>query len=122
MPKSSVIAAIFMAAFSVLGPHQAIAQSFPLKPIRIVTAPPGGGADLVSRLIASAISGGLGQQVIVDNRAGGVIGGEIVSKAQPDGHTVLITGSLWITPVFQTDVPWDPIRDFASISLPIGGN
>ncbi len=118
MPKSSVIAAIFMAAFSVLGPHQAIAQSFPVKPIRIVTAPPGGGADLVSRLIASAISGGLGQQVIVDNRAGGVIGGEIVSKAQPDGYTVLITGSLWITPVFQTDVPWDPIRDFASISLP----
>src|SRR5687767_9729958 len=81
------------------------ADDYPNKPIRIVTAPPGGSADLVARIIATNISTPLGKQVIVDNR-GGVIPGQLVAKAQPDGYTLLLSGSLWITPFFQRDVPW----------------
>src|SRR3954468_16419333 len=80
-----------------------LAQSYPVRPIRlIVPQPPGGGADIVARLIAQKIGEGLGQQVVVDNRAGagGIVGTELVVRAQPDGYTLLIgiTGSLTINP------------------------
>src|SRR5262245_41031344 len=73
------------------------AQEYPTKPIRVLTSPPGGGSDFSSRLIAQGISGPLGQPVIVENRPGGTIAGETVSKAAPDGHTLIFYGSaLWI--------------------------
>src|SRR5688500_815082 len=101
------------------GAHAVPAQSYPTKPVRIVTADVGGGTDIVSRLIAQGISGPLGQQVIVDNRASGVIPGDIVAKAAPDGYTLLVAGGiLWIAPLLQK-TPYDPLKDFAPITLPV---
>src|SRR4051812_17562292 len=74
------------------------AQPYPTKPIRIVTSQPGNAFDIASRVIAEKLSISLGQPVIVDNRggAGGVIAGEIVARAQPDGHTLLSYGNtIW---------------------------
>ena len=94
----------------------AFTQNYPSKPIRIVTSPAGGGNDFPARLIARAISGPLGQQVIVDNRATVLIA-DIVAKAPPDGHTLLVTGSAhWIGPLVEK-VTYDPIKDFAPITL-----
>src|SRR5689334_22274397 len=74
----------------------ASAQDYPSKSIRIVTGEAGGSNDFAARLVAGGISGPLGQPVIVDNRTGGVIAVEIVSKAQPDGYTLLMfNNSMW---------------------------
>jgi tripartite-type tricarboxylate transporter receptor subunit TctC len=101
----------------VCGVTVAHGQNYPLKPVRIVTGGVGGGADLISRLIAQGISEPLGQPVIVDNRGSGVVPGEIVAKAAPDGYTLLVTsGLLWIGPFIEPNVPYDPIRDFAPVS------
>lgn len=92
-------------------------QSFPGRPIRIVTSAPGGGSDVVSRLVAQGLTTSLGQQVIVDNRGGGTVAGDIVAKSPPDGYTLLYYGSaLWLLPLIRKDVPYDPVRDFAPIS------
>ena len=92
-------------------------QDYPNKPIRIVTASPGGGTDFVARQIALGISGPLGQQVIVENRPSGVIPGETVAKSAPDGYTLLATGGiLWMGPLLQK-TPYDAVRDFSPISL-----
>jgi len=91
-------------------------QEYPTRPVRIVTAPAGGGNDFSARLIARGISGPLGQQVIVDNRPT-ILGPEIVAKAAPDGYTVLLTGSAhWVGPLIDK-VSYDPIQDFAPVSL-----
>jgi tripartite-type tricarboxylate transporter receptor subunit TctC len=91
-------------------------QAYPTKPLRIVTSPAGGGNDFPARLIARAISGPLGQQVIVDNRATVLIA-DIVAKAPPDGHTLLVTGSAhWIGPLIEK-VNYDAFKDFAPITL-----
>jgi tripartite-type tricarboxylate transporter receptor subunit TctC len=92
-------------------------QDYPTKPIRVLTSPPGGGSDFVSRLIAQGLSSALGQQVIVENRPGGV-GPEAVAKSAPDGYNLLYYGgSLWLLPLMRKDVPYDALRDFAPISL-----
>lgn len=67
--------------------------AYPAKPIRIVTSDAGGGNDFVARLIAQGLTASLGQQGVVDNRPAGVIPGEIVSKARPDGYTLLVYGN-----------------------------
>ena len=96
----------------------ATAQTFPVKPIRIVTYPPGGGTDFASRVIAQGLSSSAGWQVVVDNRPGGVVQGEILMSAPPDGYTLLLNGSsLWLAPFMQDKVPYDPIRDFSPITL-----
>jgi tripartite-type tricarboxylate transporter receptor subunit TctC len=93
------------------------AQEFPARPMRIVTAAVGGASDLVARLIAQGLTGSLGQQAIVDNRPSGMIPGEIVVAAPPDGYTLLFHGSsLWMMPLLQK-VPFDPIKDLAPITL-----
>lgn len=100
------------------GAHAASAQNFPTKPIRIVTSQIGGGLDFVARLVAQGLTGSLGHQVIVDNRPSGVFTGSIVSKASPDGYTLLFNGSsFWLLPFLQNNVPYDPVRDFAPITL-----
>jgi tripartite-type tricarboxylate transporter receptor subunit TctC len=104
------------AALAGLGVGTASAQDYPTNPIRIITSPAGGGNDFVARLVGRAITGPLGQQVVVDNRATRLIA-DIVAKAPPDGYTLLVTGSAhWIGPLLEK-VTYDPIRDFASISL-----
>ena len=93
------------------------AQDFPTKPIRIVSAEAGGGNDFAARVVAQAL-GGLGQPVIVENRPSGVIPGSIVAKARPDGYTLLAYGvSLWMAPFLQDDIPYNPVRDFAPVTL-----
>lgn len=92
------------------------AQNYPVKPTRIVTSPAGGGNDFPARLIARALTGQLGQQIVVDNRATILIA-DIVAKSPPDGYTLLVTGSAhWIGPLLDK-VTYDPIRDFAPITL-----
>ena len=98
-------------------PGAVYAQTYPTKPVRIVTSEPGGGNDFAARSIAPGLTASLGQQVLVDNRPAGVIPGQIVAKAAPDGHTLLLTtGLLWILPLIQS-VPFDPVRDFAPVIL-----
>jgi tripartite-type tricarboxylate transporter receptor subunit TctC len=94
----------------------AVGQDYPSKAVRIVTAPAGGGNDFSARLVSRGIAGPLGQQVIVDNRPT-VLGPEIVAKSPNDGYTVLLTGSAhWIGPLVER-VNYDPVRDFAPVSL-----
>jgi tripartite-type tricarboxylate transporter receptor subunit TctC len=91
-------------------------QSLTNKPIRIVTAEPGGGSDFTARQIARGISSSLGQNVVVENRPSGVIPGEVVSKATPNGHTLLVfTNILWIGPLLQK-TPYDAMKDFSPVS------
>jgi tripartite-type tricarboxylate transporter receptor subunit TctC len=99
----------------------ALAQSgYPTRPIRIIvpTSPPGG-ADVVARSIAQPLSERLGQQVIVDNRAGAstMLGGEIAARAAPDGYTLVMgISTLAINPATFKKVPYDALRDFAPIT------
>jgi tripartite-type tricarboxylate transporter receptor subunit TctC len=98
------------------------AQELPSRPIRMVVAfPAGGPADFVARLLADKLKVLIGQTVIVENRAGanGAIGAEYVARAEPDGATLFFTtvGAVAITPHLMAKVPYDPIRDFAPITL-----
>ena len=99
----------------------ASAQSYPSKAIRLVSPfPPGGSVDLVGRLLAAKLSETLGQQMVVENRSGasGVIGTEVVMNAPPDGYTLLVNTIPFVTNQFlMPRAPYDPLRDFASISL-----
>ncbi len=86
----------------------------------MITAEVGGGNDFTARVIAQGgLSERLGQPVIVENRggAGGAIAAEIVAKAAPDGYTLLVYASnIWIIPLLRSNVPYDPVRDFAPIT------
>ena len=99
----------------------ALAQSYPSKAIRLVSPfPPGGSVDVVGRLLAAKLSESLGQQMVVDNRSGasGVIGTEVVMNAPPDGYTLLINTIPFVSNQFlMPRAPYDPLRDFVSISL-----
>jgi tripartite-type tricarboxylate transporter receptor subunit TctC len=96
------------------------AQTFPTKPIRIVVpAVPGGGTDILARLLSPRLSAILGQSMIIDNRAGAStnIGTEYVARAAPDGYTVLIaTTPHAVNPTLFRKLPFDPIRDFTMVS------
>ena len=118
MLTTRLITGIVSAAMAVLGTETVYGQLQPNKPIRIVTSGLGGGTDFVARQIANGLTASLGQQVLVDNRGSSVIPGEIVSKASPDGHTLLVTsgGILWVLPFFQK-VPYDPVKDFSPVTL-----
>lgn len=98
------------------------AQQYPNKPIRmIVPFPPGGGTDLVSRIVGQKMTESLGQSVVIENRAGaqGNIGTALAAKAAPDGYTLVLgeAGTLGINPHLYASVGYDPSRDFAPISL-----
>ena len=99
----------------------AAAQSYPSKAIRLVSPfPPGGSVDVVGRLLAAKLSESLGQQMVVDNRSGasGVIGTEAVMNSPPDGYTLLINTIPFVSNQFlMPRAPYDPLRDFVSISL-----
>jgi tripartite-type tricarboxylate transporter receptor subunit TctC len=110
------LACVVSVGLTALSAVPAYAQSYPTKTIRIVTSPAGGGNDFPARLIARALTAPLGQQIFVDNRPTVLIA-DIVAKAPPDGHTLLVTGSAhWIGPLVEKTT-YDPIRDFAPITL-----
>ena len=103
----------------VLSAGCAMAQTYPSRPIRIVSpGPAGGGTDIAARLIGQKLTEQWGQQIIVDNRggAGGIIGMDLVAKAPPDGYSlILVYGSYFITPFVHAKLPYDPVADFAPV-------
>lgn len=98
-----------------------MAQGYPARAVRlIVPSAPGGGTDIVGRALAAKLSENLGQQVVVDNRAGasGNIAADIVAKAPGDGYTVFFANSsISISPAIYKKLSFDPVRDFAPISM-----
>ncbi len=101
-------------------PLAAVAQAFPTKPVRIVVPFGAGGvADLTARTVAQKMAEGLGQPVVIDNKpgAGGVVAGDIVAKAEPDGYTLLLmsNGTAVSANLFKT-LPFDTLKDFAPVS------
>jgi len=100
----------------------ASAQSYPSKPVRIIVPfPPGGYTDVTARIIAQSLTERLGQPFIVDNRPGAstVIGTEAAARAQPDGYTLLLTGSstFAVNPVLLHNLPYDPLKSFVSVGI-----
>ena len=109
-------------ALFVLAGAGAAAADFPTRPLRlIVPFAPGGGNDTVARLVGQGLSTELGQPVVVDNRpgAGGIVGAEAAAKAAPDGYTLFLggVGSHAINPNLHASLSYDPVKDFAPISL-----
>jgi tripartite-type tricarboxylate transporter receptor subunit TctC len=121
MHKSASLIVGGLAGAASLMAGTALAQAYPVKPIRFVAAfPAGGPSDIVARAVGRRMSEVLGQSVVIENRtgAGGNIGAEAVAKAAPDGYTVLLGGSyVTIAPSLYKKPPFDPIRDFAPVSL-----
>jgi tripartite-type tricarboxylate transporter receptor subunit TctC len=98
------------------------AQNYPTKPVRIVVPfAPGGTTDILARLVGQRLSDALRQPVVIDNRPGanGALGTEFVAKSPPDGHTIVMgyLGAFAIGPSLYAKLPYDPIRDFAPITL-----
>jgi tripartite-type tricarboxylate transporter receptor subunit TctC len=113
----------FLLAMTLAG-HAVAQGTFPSRPVTMVVGfAPGGGTDTVARILAKTVSEGLGQQVVVDNRAGagGNIATDFVAKAAPDGHTILLgnVGSLAVAPHLLASLPYDPLRDFAPITMAV---
>jgi tripartite-type tricarboxylate transporter receptor subunit TctC len=118
---NGLIAAAAMAG-AVMAPSAAGAQTYPNHPVRLVVGfAPGGNTDLIARIVAERVQGPLGQRVIIDNRGGanGAIAADTVAKAAPDGYTLFFTtvGAVAINPAFRKDLPYDPVRDFAPVTL-----
>ena len=122
-PASARALAVVVLSCAVTGATApAIAQSYPTQPIRIVVPfTPGAGTDVVARAIAAKMTQSLGQNVLVENRpgAGGSIGSAVVAKSPSDGYTLLMgnTSTLAIAPALYPGLTYDPVRDFAPITL-----
>ena len=100
----------------------ALAQAYPSKPIRIVVGfPPGGGNDIIARLLGAKMQETWGQSVVIDNRPGAasIIAAEHVAKNAPDGYTLLVnaTGGMSVNPVLYAKLPYDSLKDFVPISM-----
>ena len=117
MKKWLSAALVCLSGVSIAG--LAHAQSWPTKPIKlIVPYPPGGGTDVIARIVQEPLSKELGQQVIIDNRggAGGSIGSALAAQSPSDGYTVLFTlSSHTINPAIYTKLPFDTEKDFSSV-------
>lgn len=113
-PWAALVAGLLVAG-------SALAQSYPARPVTVINPwTPGGPADAVARPILQKLSERLGQQFVVENRAGanGVIGSAMVARARPDGYTLLFShvGPITISPALQRDMPYDPVKDLAPIT------
>jgi putative tricarboxylic transport membrane protein len=102
--------------------HDALADDYPSRPIRlIVPYAPGGGADSVARVVAKRVSETIGQPIVIENRggAGSIIGTDLVAKAEGDGYTLLLgqSGPISINPAVYKDLRYDPINDFAPVTM-----
>jgi tripartite-type tricarboxylate transporter receptor subunit TctC len=126
MPVRSRVLALgaCAAACCTMGAPAAAQEAYPTKPVRLIAPfPPGGTTDVMCRLLAQKLTTAFGQQVIVDNRPGaaGSIGHSVAAKAPPDGYTLLLTtkGGLVINPYLYKKLPFDPLTDFALITVVI---
>ena len=116
MVVGSVMAAASLAHAQTATPSAA--QSYPDRPIRLYTTGVGGASDIVSRIIAQAMSGAFAQRMVIENRA--IIGVEAAAAAPPDGYTLLhYSNVVWLMPLFQSSTAWDVFRDFAPIVLSV---
>ena len=118
--RKLIIACALAASWTM--PYSVIAQNYPTRPVRlIVPYPPGGPTDLVGRAMAQKLGDAFKQQFIVDNRAGAgsAIGTDIAAKSAPDGYTLLLgtSAGLSVNPALRSNLPYDPFRDLAPISL-----
>ena len=98
-----------------------MAQTFPNKPIRIIVPfPPGGGNDVIARVVAQKLNERLGQQVVIDNRAGanGIVGLQALMQSPADGYTLAVAaaGPMAVNPSLYDKLPYDPLKDFAPIT------
>ena len=112
-------------ALAALAPLPAAAQAYPNKPIKLVVPyAPGGGADGVARIVAKRVSEQIGQGIVIENKggAGSIVGTDQVAKAEPDGYTLLLgqSGPISINPAVYKSLPYDPIRDFAPVTMMTG--
>ena len=116
--KSSLKSLLVVAAFALTAAVGA--QTYPAKPVRIVVPyPPGGTVDVVARVLAQRLSEPLGQQFVVENRAGanGTVGSDLVARSAPDGYTLLAQASIFVAnPLFLPNVPYDVQKDFTPVS------
>ncbi len=113
------IAPVFAAIIGIACVGAAFGQNYPVKPVRIITAEPGGGNDFAARVLAQGLTRSLGQPFIVENRggAGGAIAAEAAAKAPADGYTLLLyAGNVWTIPLLRSNVQYDANRDFAPIT------
>lgn len=109
---------VFLAGTMISMPGLLPAQDYPTKPVRMITSEPGSSLDLTARVIAQGLTAALGQQVIVDNRR--LLAVELVARAPTDGYTLLAYGSpMWIAPLMRKDMQYDPVKDFAPITLAV---
>src|SRR3954470_3565996 len=121
MRRSLSRLALATAAFLLVVPT-VFAQTYPSRQITVVVPfAPGGPADFLGRLIGQKMSEDLGQQIVIDNRAGAntIIGAQVVAKANPDGYTLLmaIDGTLVMNPFLYSKLAYDPFKDFAPVCL-----
>jgi tripartite-type tricarboxylate transporter receptor subunit TctC len=116
---SALVGALLSGGLAV---HPAAAQDFPTRPVTIIVAStPGGGTDILTRIVGEQLSKQLGQPVVVDNRpgAGSVTGTEVAAKAAPDGYTLQtgLNASMAVNPSLFANLPYDPVRDFAPVGM-----
>ena len=126
MAKLRILAAAILALplVALVQSFPVLAQAWPSKSIRLVVPyPPGGSTDLLARTIAQKVGESLGQQIIVDNRAGagGMLGSDIVARSAPDGYTILLgTGATHgLTLLLSKTIPYDPVKDFTAITAAV---
>jgi len=119
--KRQALLFLLVGATAILPAAAWAADAFPNRPIRLVVPyPPGGGTDIVARVLGEKLGASLGQPIVVDNRggAGGVLGTEIAAKAAPDGYTLLLVPSSHvINPSIYAKLPYDTVADFAPIAM-----
>ena len=120
--EESVIKAIGIVALTLGAAAAAHAQTYPVKPVRIIVPfPPGGGTDIVARAVAQKLGEALEQTFVVDNRggAGGTIGSEAAAKSAPDGYTlgVATSSTHGVAPSLYPKLGYDPVKDFAPVTL-----
>ncbi len=115
MLKRYFVGPMFLIGTTLLSTEIVSGQSYPNKPLRVITSEAGGVNDVAARMIGQGISATLGQAVIIDNR--GIVGFELVAKAASDGYTLLFQGTpFWIGPLLQK-TRYDPVADFSPITL-----
>jgi tripartite-type tricarboxylate transporter receptor subunit TctC len=122
MMGRTTLIALAVALSAAVFPYRVAAQGYPSKTITIVVpAAAGGGIDLSARWIAAELSTALGKTVVVENKGGasGILGTQQVARAEPDGHTLLVTlsGFLVTSPALFNSLPWDPVKDLAPVAM-----
>lgn len=118
--NTTVKRAVCLGVLMIVGSPSIAQQTYPARAIRfIVPYPPGGSTDPMARLVANKLAERWGQSVVVDNRPGGstIIGTEVVAKAAPDGHTILLASSAFVTgPSMFSRLPYNTLRDFTGVA------